>query len=148
MNWLALIGWIFKCTFSCNHLRTPINEGQCYCPDCGQGLVYQWVVLRCTECRVRRESRYYLRHVVPAQRCCVWCGHDAVQVEFLETPLYFQLNQARLIVQEAQQYLDGRAAAWTICALEQGWQTARQWLLTSTRTPSTELTRLPVRIRF
>lgn len=84
--------------FSCNHARTQVHEGKCYCPDCGGGLIYRWMVLRCGECHVRRESRYRLRKVVPSQRCCPSCGSAAVLEEFLEDPAYFQLREARLTV--------------------------------------------------
>jgi hypothetical protein len=39
-----------------------------------------------------------LRQIIPVQRCCAFCGEVTVFSEYLETPSYFQLNQARLAV--------------------------------------------------
>lgn len=89
---------VLRSLFSCHHARTPVNEGKCFCPDCGSGLIYRWVVLRCQECHARRESRYRLRQVMPSQRCCAFCGAASVFPEYLENPSYFQLSQARLVV--------------------------------------------------
>jgi hypothetical protein len=89
---------LFRSLFSCLHARTSVNEGKCYCPDCGDGLIYRWVVLRCIECNTRRDSRYRLRDVIPSQRCCAFCGAQSVLREYLENPSYFQLHQARLVI--------------------------------------------------
>lgn len=89
---------ILDSLFSCNHAGTPVHEGKCYCPDCGCGLIYRWVVLRCRECNTRRASRYRFRKIVPVQRCCALCGEREVFLETLENPAYFQLNHARLAI--------------------------------------------------
>lgn len=104
----SMFCWILKCAFSCNHLRTPVNEGKCYCPDCGRGLVYQWVILRCGNCQSRLEGRTMLRQVLPRQRCCSGCGEQAFHLERLENPSYFQLHKAQLMVQEEQDYILSR----------------------------------------
>lgn len=96
----TLICWVFKCVFSCNHARTPVNEGKCFCPDCGRGLIYEWILLRCGICGVRLDSRQMLRQVVPAQRCCAFCGEREVLWNVLEAPAVFQLHKARLRVRE------------------------------------------------
>lgn len=98
--------WLCKCLFACNHGRTEVNEGKCYCPDCGCGLIYQWILLRCQSCHARRESRYQLRQVIPAQSCCIQCGETAWSSEILETPAYFQLHTARLRVVEEKDFDD------------------------------------------
>lgn len=105
---LNTIAWLLKCVFSCNHLRTPVNEGKCYCPDCGRGLIYQWVILRCAQCRLRLDARTVLRQVVPAQRCCSYCGERVFQSEYLLSPSYFQLHKAHLVVREEADFLQGR----------------------------------------
>ena len=83
----------------CHHTRTPVHEGKCYCPDCGRGLIYQWIVLRCNACKTRRDSVYRFRRIVPQQRCCPQCGENTWRVERLDSPLYYQLHKARLRVQ-------------------------------------------------
>ncbi|WP_373531023.1 hypothetical protein [Vampirovibrio sp.] len=100
--------WIVQRAFSCNHLRTTVNEGKCYCPDCGRGLIYHWVVLRCGGCRARLDSRTILRQVMPLHRCCPQCGESATQMDRLESPAYFHLHKAQLMVQEEADYLQSR----------------------------------------
>lgn len=132
MEWLSGLAWLLKCCLTCNHLRTPVSEGKCYCPDCGQGLIYRWIILRCTECNLRRDSRYFLRQAVPAERCCLHCGSTAIRWDYLETPSYYQIHKARLIVQEAQEYERQQAFAWTVCELtratEEALHKTRSWL--------------------
>lgn len=105
---LTMFGWLLKCIFSCNHLRTPVNEGKCYCPDCGRGLIYQWVIIRCAQCRLRLDGRTVLRQVAPARRCCAYCGERQFEYEYLIGPSYFQLNKAQLVIREEADYLQGR----------------------------------------
>jgi hypothetical protein len=128
--------WLLKAVFTCNHLRTPVREGKCFCPDCGRGVVFQWIVLRCRECRTRRESRYFLRQVVPSHACCMQCGTENFRYEYLDMnrdESYFQLDKARILIQEADDYV-ARRFSWSTTAtafndtLQQTlWQT-RVWL--------------------
>jgi hypothetical protein len=97
---LSAFLWMWMQVFSCTHAHTRLNEGKCYCPDCGCGLIIRWVVLRCGECEIRRESRYWLRQIIPAQRCCVACGTERYNTETLDSPSYFQLHTARLLMEE------------------------------------------------
>lgn len=125
----------FICVFRCNHFRTPVNEGKCYCPDCGRGLIYQWVVVRCEVCHQRMESRSFFRQVVPLQRCCAYCGEQGFRFDYLESPDYFQLHKAQLIVREEEDYLQ-RPYAWSSYNLgetvNRTWEKAmaktRRWL--------------------
>ena len=96
-----LLQQIGKCLFFCTHPRISVSEGKCYCPDCGQGLIYQWVLLRCGQCHGRRDSRYLLRQILPRYRYCLQCGEAAWQLNYLESPAYFQLHKARLIIRES-----------------------------------------------
>jgi hypothetical protein len=88
--------------FSCAHTNARIDEGKCYCPDCGQGLIYQWVLLRCVGCRLRRESAAFLQNIAPMQRFCPDCGESRWRLEFLERPDYFQLHRACLLLREEE----------------------------------------------
>ncbi len=112
----------FQSALSCNHTRTPVNEGKCFCPDCGRGILYQWVVLRCQDCESRRESRYQFRRLSPAERCCAQCGSPEWRREPLETPEFYQLHKAQLTVQEEGKTLSGSKTFWSVYH----WTEARQ----------------------
>jgi uncharacterized protein (DUF983 family) len=154
MAWLTVLIWILKCLFTCNHQHAPMSEGKCYCPDCGRGLIYRWVILRCPDCAIRRDSRYLLRQIAPAQRCCAYCGSYELKTETLESPAYFQLHKAQLIAVEDADFLPGHFL-WSIAStltpdspvahyFRTTWQKAR--LLLEPPRPSTEaLALLPIR---
>jgi hypothetical protein len=142
--WMMVLNtgaWLLKCVFSCNHARTTVNEGKCYCPDCGRGLIYQWVVLRCRDCRVRRDSHYRLRRVMPVQRCCPQCGDPAWWTDYLDSPSYFHLYKARLMVREEQDYLQ-TPAFWSLYTLSETVNRSVEQTVAKTRTylalPSTQ----------
>lgn len=104
----SMFCWIVTRPFSCNHLRTTVNEGKCYCPDCGRGLIYNWVVLRCGGCQARLDSRTVLKQVLPLHRCCPQCGDSETQINRLESPSYFHLHKAQLMVHEEADYIQSR----------------------------------------
>ena len=102
--------------FACNHARTPVEEGKVCCPDCGAGVVFHWVLLRCASCNSRRESRYFLRQAIPVHGHCLSCGESAVRREVLDSPKYYQLHQALLVMSTEADYvlwLSDRLTRWS-----------------------------------
>ncbi len=96
MGFGILIVQFLRALFTCSHVRSQVVEGKTYCPDCGQGVVFRWVVLRCGGCGQRRQGRYRFREVVPTESCCTFCGERAVHSQYLSDPEYFQLSYALL----------------------------------------------------
>lgn len=121
MTLITTLQWLLKCVFTCNHGRTAPKEGKCFCPDCGQGVIFQWVVMRCESCNHRADSRLLLRQLTPSQRCCANCGQASFYYDYLDDPSYFQLHRARLVVREEADYLQGRHQGNTYAFTEQ-WQ--------------------------
>lgn len=97
--------WLVKMVRDCPHTPALLGEGKFYCPACGQGIVARWVVLRCCGCEEKRNSRYWMRRVVPVEKWCPTCGERKARLEFLESPSYFHLRQAMLVLQSEQEYL-------------------------------------------
>lgn len=114
-------GWrVFRCftaLLGCNHTRTPVHEGKCFCPDCGEGVIFQWVVLHCAGCGHKRDSRYWLRRVIPITPCCTGCGEAGFSPVYLESPQYYQLYKAKLVAREEREFLG-----------QQPFRTIRVWL--------------------
>ncbi len=108
LQWVEWMDRFLRVGLFCNHSRTPASEGKCHCPDCGRGVVMQWVVLRCVGCNVRRDSRYMLRRLVPADRCCTHCGESGYRLDYLDSPAFYQLQKASLLVQEESEFLRRR----------------------------------------
>jgi hypothetical protein len=95
---------------TCRHTRVAMAEGTSYCPDCGCGVVYEWVTLRCNDCGRKRQGQYCYNEVVPADRCCRHCGEHQVRKEVMDEPDYFQMQWALLELQAD----DYRQAAPTV----------------------------------
>lgn len=95
----------------CNHARAAMAEGKCYCPDCGRGIVYQWVNLRCGGCQIRRDSAYRLGRIVAADPFCRQCGASAVYAEYLENARPHQLHKAKLVMLVDTEY-EHQYAPW------------------------------------
>jgi len=98
-----------KALLSCSHGNTRVVEGKTFCPDCGVGVVFRWVVLRCSGCHQRRPGRYWMRQVVPQERCCTYCGDANYETQVLENPSFYQIRHAMLSV-EAED--DAKKPTW------------------------------------
>ena len=92
--------------FRCRHVRAHWVQGKTFCPDCGNGLVFQWVLLRCVGCRQPRPSLLTHGEVVPKARCCIDCGEAKTTRELLAEPQYFQLPFVSLVLTEEKKSCD------------------------------------------
>ena len=73
----------------CQHKRAQAVVGKTYCPDCGQGVVYEWWLLRCTGCQRYRKASWVVGMPWLEQYFCIECGHHACRIErYTEPPLY------------------------------------------------------------
>jgi hypothetical protein len=129
---------ILNALFTCSHGRARVVEGKTFCPDCGQGVIFKWVVLRCKGCNHRRPTRYLFRQVVPLEPCCTYCGEQEIRHEYLSEPEYFQLRYALLSFQAESQ----EDTLWDHCTFS-----ISAWIkdsLKAVETTCNELPRLPV----
>jgi hypothetical protein len=92
----TLLWEIMNTLFTCSHARAHAVEGKTFCPDCGRGVIFRWVVLRCVGCGQRRPAGYLFRNVVPSETCCTFCGDIRIERQVLEEPEFFQLRYALL----------------------------------------------------
>ncbi len=71
----------------CTELLTPqchhpnvVHSGQ-HCPDCGQGVVVQWIQTRCQRCETRRMPKKLANgSITPAEKHCRFCGEQHYRV--------------------------------------------------------------------
>lgn len=96
MRFWTVVFSILQSLFTCSHARALGVEGKTYCPDCGKGVIFRWVVHRCVGCHQRRPTRYLFRNVVPLHQCCTFCGEEASERVYLSEPEFFQLRHALL----------------------------------------------------
>jgi uncharacterized protein (DUF983 family) len=108
--------WVWKIVetvFTCSHGRVTLSEGKCICPDCGQGVIARWVVLRCTRCNSRRSGRYLFKSVMPAENFCTRCGERETVIESLENPPYYMvMNKAILLIENEDDYWESLKPSW------------------------------------
>jgi len=84
--------------------------------------------MRCEACHYRAESQLTLRQLTPSQRCCSNCGQPSFYYDYLDSPSYFQLNKARLVIREEREYLQGRYH-WSVYAFTETWSALREQTL-------------------
>ncbi|MDX2083893.1 MAG: zinc ribbon domain-containing protein [Candidatus Melainabacteria bacterium] len=99
------LGQLLRAVFRCRHTHAPLQEGKCYCPDCGTALIHRWVQVRCAHCQAKRPALFLFAQLIPALKVCTQCGHTAIRVETLENPAHYQLQQAVLVWEEEAHYL-------------------------------------------
>lgn len=100
--WIPLALW--QSAFYCGHPNTIPGEGKSFCPDCGEGIVYQWKVLRCNCCNARLDTRYILRRWIPAYPFCRYCGESSFREESFDNPRFHQLYKAYLFALPAREF--------------------------------------------
>ncbi len=87
---------VLQCLFTCPHSHVQVTEGKTYCPDCGQGVLFRWAVLKCGDCHQRRGAHYRFRQIMPDTRCCTGCGSARLEKQILIDPEFFQVRHALL----------------------------------------------------
>lgn len=109
-------GWIPKAlwqsAFLCGHPNALPGEGKSFCPDCGDGIVYRWHVMRCAGCNARREARYCLRHWIPSHAFCQYCGENGFREETVDNARYHQLHKAYLTAIPAKEFEQQFHSQW------------------------------------
>ena len=58
----------------CSHRNALLYSENGYCPDCGQYLVKNYYLIRCSRCDIKREAKLAWGEIVPAQKFCSNCG--------------------------------------------------------------------------
>ncbi len=107
---------IVEALFSCCHHHAQPTEGKTYCPDCGCGLIFKWVVIRCQSCGQRRAGQYRFRTVIPADTCCTFCGDNQWIHQELINPEFYQLHYAMLSMQVVKVNIDH--SVWTMAFVQ------------------------------
>jgi len=90
--------------FRCRHHHLTSGEGRYICPNCGDSVVLQWVVLRCRGCGHKRQGINAWGQLHACDGFCSHCGHHQYQSQALKNPAYYQLNGAVLTITNEQSY--------------------------------------------
>jgi hypothetical protein len=97
-TWLSWLICRLPDLIRCTHPHLKLDEGKCYCPDCGDGLIFKWVFIRCNGCQHRRNSISFWEQIAPQHPFCPECGERGWHLQYLEQPEFFQLHSASLVL--------------------------------------------------
>lgn len=92
--------WVTAILVHCQHKNLRPSEGKCFCKDCGKGLVFSWVILRCDHCQSRLPLKLQFKQLCPKDNFCMHCGHQEASIIALESAKFYQLDQAILVCLE------------------------------------------------
>lgn len=97
--------WLVEQISRCPHRQLYPGYGKFHCPDCGQGLVATWVILKCSGCTCRRNSKFMYGRVIPAENFCAACGTRETYLHHVAPSMGQPFPSAWLIWQDEVQYL-------------------------------------------
>ncbi|MBE7708672.1 MAG: hypothetical protein E7Z88_08215 [Cyanobacteria bacterium SIG27] len=68
----------------CSHKNALLNSEKGYCPDCGQYLVKNYYLIRCSCCDIKREAKLCWDEIVPVSKYCSNCGSEQYYIEQID----------------------------------------------------------------
>lgn len=100
----------------CSHKNALLNSKKGYCPDCGQYLVKNYYLVRCSCCDVKREAKLFFDEIMPVNKFCTNCGCEQYYIEKIDNINFIDANyaiclkeieyDAKLIHPQAQVWVD------------------------------------------
>lgn len=68
----------------CSHKNALLYSDSGYCPDCGQYLVKNYYLIRCSRCDIKREAKISWGEIIPTEKFCSNCGSSQYYIEKLD----------------------------------------------------------------
>lgn len=96
-----MLNFLFN-TQKCTHSKVTMQDGQAFCPDCGQEVKISWQILRCDCCSTKRRSRIYKNNMIPEEKFCKKCGSPEYFVEIKDKIDFFDYEYATLLKKEVK----------------------------------------------
>lgn len=87
----------------CTHKNALIGTNEGYCPDCGQYLVKNYYIVRCSRCDIKRQAKLYWDEIVPIDKYCSNCGCSDYYIEKLDSVNFIDANYAIYIKEIANE---------------------------------------------
>lgn len=88
----------------CSHRNALLNSNSGYCPDCGQYLVKNYYLVRCSRCDIKREAKLYWGEIVPKDKYCANCGSEEYYIEQLDKVSFIDAKYAIYLKEIANEY--------------------------------------------
>lgn len=105
---------ILKNRHKCTHKNALLHTNSGYCPDCGQYLIKNYYIVRCSRCDIKREAKIFWGEIVPANKFCSNCGSDEFYIEKIDDVNFVDAKYAIYIKEIANelQILHPEAQIW------------------------------------
>lgn len=87
----------------CSHKNALLHSNEGYCPDCGQYLVKNYYLVRCSRCDIKREAKIYWGDIVPFEKYCSNCGCAQYYIEKLDSVSFIDAKYAVYIKEIANE---------------------------------------------
>lgn len=109
----VLISFIKKQN-KCSHKNALLCSNQGYCPDCGQYLVKNYYLVRCSRCDIKRQAKISWGEIVPSDKFCSNCGSSEYYIEKLDSVNFVDATYAVYLKEIANemQILHPEAQIW------------------------------------
>ena len=78
----------------CNHKNALLHTDNGYCPDCGQYLIKNYYLIRCSRCDIKREAKLAWGEIIPTQKFCSKCGEQNYYIEKLDKVSFIDAKYA------------------------------------------------------
>ena len=88
----------------CSHKNALLHSDSGYCPDCGQYLVKNYYLVRCSRCEIKREAKLYWGDVVPIEKFCANCGESEYYIERLDSVNFIDAKYAVYVKEIAHEF--------------------------------------------
>ena len=88
----------------CTHKNALLNSNEGYCPDCGEYLVKNYYLVRCSRCDIKREAKLFWGEITPLNKFCENCGSSEYYIEQLDKINFVDAKYAIFIKEIANEY--------------------------------------------
>ena len=88
----------------CSHKNALLYSNEGYCPDCGEYLVKNYYLVRCSRCDIKREAKLFWGEITPQNKYCENCGASEYYIEQLDKINFIDAKYAIFIKEIANEY--------------------------------------------
>ena len=78
----------------CSHKNALLHSDSGYCPDCGQYLIKNYYLVRCSRCEIKREAKICWGEIVPMEKFCANCGSQEYYIEKIDSVNFIDAKYA------------------------------------------------------
>lgn len=84
----------FKNKNKCTHKNALLNSSEGYCPDCGQYLIKNYYLVRCSCCDIKRQAKISWGEIIPTEKFCSNCGNQDYYIEKIDSVNFIDAQYA------------------------------------------------------